>query len=238
MDAESTITPGRLWDETLTKEPHPRVAPKTWSAFALPFRHREFLPYPTAPSPRDFRDVLESRRSAVHGPLSKEELASLLWYATGIRGWEQSGRAGLPISWRPAPSAGGLHPIEIVAIPACVDEEILHYDPLDHCYGYWGGPWCDLITEHIAMTTLAVGAVSGWTLFMIADFARTDAAYENPVTLIMRDAGCLVGTLCLCAEWLGLSSCPIGSLRQDLVAKLGYPEDRFMAVGAVQISKR
>lgn len=238
MDAESTIIPGSLWDESLTKEPHPRITPRACADFELPFLQREYLPLPKTLPPRDFRDVLEARRSAVYGPLDKYELAALLWYATGIRGWEQSGRSGFPISWRPAPSAGGLHPIEIVAISSCGDCEVMHYNPRDHSYGYWGGPWDHLILDNSAKSTMAIGAASGWTLFMVADFGRTEAAYENPITLIFRDSGCLICTLCLCAEWLGLSSCPIGSLSQDLVAKLGYPEDRFLAVGAVQISKR
>src|SRR3546814_6863088 len=87
----------------------------------------------------------------------------------GVRGWEESGRAGIPISWRPAPSGGGLHPIEIIAIPTQPGADVLHYDAVNHSYDYWGGPWDDLIRGNYAKVTLAIGATSGWTIFLVAD---------------------------------------------------------------------
>jgi hypothetical protein len=54
----------------------------------------------------------------------------------------------------------------------------------------------------------------------------------------LRDAGCLVSTLCLCAEWLDLAACPLGFLGEDMVSPLGFPQPRFRAVGGVQITRR
>jgi hypothetical protein len=64
------------------------------------------------------------------------------------------------------------------------------------------------------------------------------AVYENADSLILRDAGCLVSTLCLCAEWLDLAACPLGFLGEDMVTPLGFPRPRFRAVGGVQITRR
>src|SRR3546814_2521031 len=147
MAAENTFIRGRLLDGSPISEPRPRSQPEVWQNFELPFVRREFLSYPRNPPSRSFLDVLEARRSAVNGPLTKEALADLLWYATGVRGWEESGRAGIPISWRPAPSGGGLHPIEIIAIPNQTGADVLHYDPENHSYDYWGGPWDDSSEE-------------------------------------------------------------------------------------------
>jgi SagB-type dehydrogenase family enzyme len=238
MAAENTSTPGRPSDTSLIREPHPRSRPEAWQPFELPFLRREFLPLPKNPPAKSFCEVLEGRRSAVHGRLTKELLGDLLWYATGVRGWEEAGRASIPISWRPAPSGGGLHPIEIIAIPDQPGGSVLHYDAMNHSYGYWEGPWDGLIRENYEKVGQAIGTPFGWTLFFVADVSKTGAAYENPLSIVLRDSGCLIATLCFCAEWLGLSSCPIGSLRQELVDVLGFPAARYAAVGAVQISKR
>lgn len=83
-----------------------------------------------------------------------------------------------------------------------------------------------------------LGGSAGCTLRLVADLDRAGAAYEAPVSLVLRDAGCLAATLYLVAEWLGLVACPLGFLGQDLVEALGFPTSRFMGVGAVQVGRR
>src|SRR3546814_9166392 len=112
MAAENTFIRGRLLDGSPISEPRPRSQPEVWQNFELPFVRREFLSYPRNPPSRSLLDVLDARRSAVHGPLTKEARADLLRYSTGLRGWGESRRRGIPISWRPAPSGGGLLPID------------------------------------------------------------------------------------------------------------------------------
>ncbi len=55
------------------------------------------------------------------------------------------------------------------------------------------------------------------------NIGQSIAAYENAGSLILRDAGCLVLTLCLCAEWLDLAACPLGFLGEDMVSPLVFP---------------
>jgi len=62
------------------------------------------------------------------------------------------------------------------------------------------------------------------------------AAYDNPESLVWRDAGALLFAICLFAEGLGLAACPLGFVGQWSVEALGFPADRFLAVGGVQIS--
>lgn len=195
------------------------------------------LPIPVDPEPRSFVDVLRSRHSVVGNPVDRGRIAELLWHATGTKGHAPAGRAGMPVEWRAAPSAGGLHPISIVCIPeTIINDGVLLYDPREHAYMNLDVDQNTIVATNTADVAAVVNNPHGYTLRLIADIEKTGAAYENPITLVFRDVGCLIGTLCLCAEWLGLTACPLGFLGQSMVTALGFPEPRFHAVGGVQVS--
>ena len=80
------------------------------------------------------------------------------------------------------------------------------------------------------------GGDHGITLRFVTDAQKLDAAYENSETLAFRDAGCIIATLGMCAEWLNLAMCPLGFVGQDMLNVLGFPRERFLATGAVQIT--
>lgn len=221
----------------LTDEPCPRTPPLAWRPYRPPVVATEHLTRPEAPPPRDFGDVLRSRRSALAGPIGWSDIAMLLWHAAGTKGHAPAGRAGLPIEWRPSPSAGGLHPIQLVCINDRGDGPVRLYDPIEHAFQLLDVPHGEITAKNATAVAQVVGAHRGCTLRLIADVGKVGAAYSNPESLIWRDAGCLIATLCLCAEWLGLAACPLGFLGDDMVAPLGFPGTRFQAVGAVQVSR-
>lgn len=82
------------------------------------------------------------------------------------------------------------------------------------------------------------GRVAGCTVRFIGDASKVDAAYTDADSLILRDAGALLATLCLCAEWLGVSARPLGFLGDEIVQQLGFPASRFVGLGGVQLSGR
>lgn len=217
-------------------EPRPRETPLTWASFEPRCRDIEMLPIPVDPKPRSFGDVLRSRHSIVGNPVDRFRIAELLWHAAGTKGHAPAGRAGMPIELRAAPSAGGLHPISIVCIPEAITDGVLLYDPREHAYRDLDVDQRAIVAANTADVVAVVNSPHGYTLRLFADIEKTGAAYDNPITLVYRDVGCLIGTLCLCAEWLGLAACPLGFLGQSMITALGFPEPRFHAVGGVQIS--
>ena len=73
------------------------------------------LPRPTLSSERSFESALKERRSVreySHRPLTRSELAQLLWAAQGITG---------PDGVRTAPSAGALYPLGVSVVAGRVD---------------------------------------------------------------------------------------------------------------------
>lgn len=183
-----------------------------------------------------FGDVLESRRSGLGASVSWSRIADLLWFAAGIRGKHSHGRAGFPIQWSATPSAGGLGCVQIVCI-SDIDGLARLYDPFEH-------KMFELLADqqHIAAANrcaveAVVGDFRGCTLRFIADHSKASAAYSSAENLLLRDAGALLATIGLCATWLGMTACPLGFLGQDLLASLGFPNERFLGVGGVQIGE-
>ena len=219
-----------------SEEPFPRERPLRWKPFVPATSATELL-VPPGPGPATpFGDVLESRRSAMAGDVDWPSVAGLLWHAAATKGWPGPGRAGLPLQERPAPSAGGLHPVRIVCMSDRGMDAPRLYDPETHSFHLLHVVRDATMAVNRAAVETVTGASRGTTLRMVADMARTRAGYHRPESLVMRDAGCLIATLCLCAGWLGLAACPLGFLGQEMVSMLGFPTPRFRAVGAVQIT--
>jgi SagB-type dehydrogenase family enzyme len=166
---------------------------------------------------------------------SLQQIAALLWYAARVQRIWPSGRAGIPWEWRAAPSAGGLHPIEIVCIPSAVGLGVKLYDPRRHAFHELDISVTRVIAANKRSIEAILGSSRGITLQFLADFSKTNAGYKNAASLVMRDAGCLLAVLCLCAEWLGFAACPVGRLGTEYVRLLGFPANRYVGVGAVQI---
>lgn len=221
-----------------TNEPYPREEPLSWGSFQPASLEMERLDRPRPPAPRDFADVVRARRSELAGPVGWNHVAELLWHAAGSKGYADSGRAGLPIEWRASPSAGGLHPVRLLCINDDADHRPRLYNSIDHAFHILDVDSEAIAAKNAAAVAAVVGAHRGCTIRFIADISKVVAVYENADSLVLRDAGCLVSTLCLCAEWLDLAACPLGFLGEDMVTPLGFPRPRFRAVGGVQITRR
>lgn len=223
---------------TLTEEPRPRDPPEAWAEYDFAVQGVATPLPPLALPGTPFTAVLEGRRSRLGQAVGWERLASLLWYGAGTRGAAPQGRAGVPIEWRTSPAAGGLHGIHIVCLCPSAGEAVRLYQPRSHTFALLD---CDPLAVQLGNQQLlsgVIGSREGATLRFVADTFKYAAAYEHPDSLILRDAGCLVAVLAMCAEALGLACCPLGFLGQDLVGALRWPGDRFRAVGGVQVGER
>lgn len=216
----------------LTEEPAPRSEPGAWSDSWPRATNILSLPAPAFPPERSFLDVLQARHSSIGGPVLLHEVASLLWYAmaptpTGV------GRAGMPTEHRPYPTAGGLHCVRVLLVDS--DQQLVAlYEPTDHSLHVIDAP--GLATANDADVAALLGRRSGCSLRLVGDQAKAQAAYTSPETLLLREAGGLSATIGLCAEWLGLAACPLGSLGTNLLAALGSPQGQLLGLGGVQIS--
>lgn len=216
----------------LTREPAPRSEPGQWSDCWPRAAYALSLSAPTSAPNRPFLDVLQARNSSVGGPAPIQEIADLLWYAmaptpTGV------GRAGMATEHRPYPSAGGLDCVSVLLVSSD-DQLAALYEPSDHRLLVFDAP--DLIAANDADVTALLGRGTGCSLRFIGDLAKAQAAYTAPETLLLREAGGLGATIGLCAEWLNLRACPLGTLGIGLLAILGDAQGRLVGVGGIQIT--
>nr|WP_137828000.1 hypothetical protein [Methylobacterium sp. L1A1] len=112
------------------------------------------------------------------------------------------------------------------------------YDADAHAFGILDVDAALVATLNAVSVEAVLGRRTGCTIRFVADVAKVAAAYEEPLSLVWRDAGCLLATLCFAAEWAGLCACPLGFEGQELVGPLGFSEQRFLATGAVQVGSR
>lgn len=219
-------------------EPRPRLPPR-------PTVRQRWDGWPRTPLPRNvcvsdvgFWEVLRRRRSTLGtGPVSTQDLASILWHATLLRG-RQPATPSFP-AWesRVAPSAGGLHVISLLCLS--LDDQQLAgiYDPDRHeLIGLASANMEEALRANRKSVGEICAASTGTTLQFVADVERAEAAYENGESLVWRDAGALLAVIALVADALGFAATPLGRVGETVIRAAGLPKPRWRAVGAIHIT--
>jgi SagB-type dehydrogenase family enzyme len=165
---------------------------------------------PTQPTP--LASLVERRRSErAFAPPTVADLSALLGGVARLVSFGQAD-VGYQRSWRPYPSAGGRHPIDLAIAAGNVE-------------GLPAGAWwfdaatldfvrADFPAEAgLAAVHAALDVANGppAAIFAVAHVARTLSRYPNGTSLIWRDAGVVLAMLHLQATELELSSCIIGT---------------------------
>jgi SagB-type dehydrogenase family enzyme len=175
------------------------------------------LPQPVVDGDPSLESALAQRRSVrafTPDPLSLEELGQLLWAAQGVTA-EWGGR--------PAPSTGGLYPLELHVVISEVrglDPGAYRYRPATH--GLERTADSDLSDDlgRAALGQETIGAAPA-NIVVAAVRSRTAERYgpraERYVTL---EAGHAAQNVALQAIGLGLGSVPVGAFDDDEVASL------------------
>ena len=124
---------------------------------------------------------------------------------------------GFPLTLRPTPSAGAIHPIHLLIIGPNADSW-LRYDPFEHTLRCVPSA-CDPRAVHQAMQAV-LPAPSATLLLLAAEPGMTASKYAQPSSLVWRDAGVLLGFLAMGAQALDLSFCPLGITGEPYVSRL------------------
>lgn len=167
-----------------------------------------------------FFDVLNNRKSTrSFGQLGLDQLSTLLWYSVKAKKLSVS-ESGMILSHRAAPSAGGIHPIDVfVSLPISLSKrQLLLYDPIGHrlarikinCAD--GSGFFKEIDSCLPLT-------EGTLIWFGASLSDTGMKYVNYESLVWRDAGALLMTFQLVATALKINSCPVGTLGEPFLSK-------------------
>lgn len=175
----------------------------------------------TPPQDTPFSSVLERRRSRRRmSRLPLRELSSVLAFALGPRAVLSGDRRGR--SLRPSPSAGALHPVELLLVDGL---RVFRYMPMTH--------ELDLLRvsrpEVLRAFSRECGKIlptahRGTAVVLAGEMQRVATVYEHPESLLWRDAGALLQTLALVVAAYGLAFCPLGILGRSVLEAIGLQE--------------
>jgi SagB-type dehydrogenase family enzyme len=189
--------------------------PETYKSY--PYSKIVQLPSQFAESTFNFTEVLRQRksiRSFSLKPLSKVDLAFLLWASTGIQRTEHK------YEFRTAPSAGALYPIETYLATNNVEdlsEGIYHYNIKNHLLeeiklGRFSGKLAHAALDQEMCADAAVVFI--WT----AVFERSKWKYhQRAYRYIYLDAGHVAQNLALASTSINCGSCQVGAFFDDEV---------------------
>jgi len=187
--------------------------PETYKSY--PSSRVIHLPNVPQEATMDFAEVLRRRKSIrtfSNQPLSKEDLAFLLWASTGIQRIEHG------YEFRTAPSAGALYPVETYIATNNVEDiepGIYHYNIKDHLLeeiktGNFGEA-----LAHAALNQemcADASAIFIWT----AVFERSKWKYsQRAYRYIYLDAGHVAENFALAVVSINCGSCHIGAFFDD-----------------------
>lgn len=188
------------------------------------------------PPPSLFTDVFEARRS--DREMSRAPLREIInVVAFGTRPRFVLANDTLKRTRRPTPSAGAIHPVDVVLIDWRVAPRVMRYDSFSHQLELLEAVESPKdLTNLVHATEQILPRARATAIVLLCDTTRVAAAYDNSDTLFWRDAGALLQTLFLTATAFRLAFCPLGILGHEVVRALGL-EHRFTAAGVALIGR-
>lgn len=209
-----------------------------YEPFIYPQGRKKKLTKPDTVLDSPFIDVLFKRCS--HKNLTFCEIrrvSEVLFYCMRIHEITND-LTGTITSKRICPSAGARHPIDIfVSLPEKLNErELFYYNPIDHSLNELMLDKKNVATflEDINSTLFLNDAYLFWFSMQVE---KTGSKYLNPESLYWRDAGCLLYAIQLISTYIGLSSCPIGTLASKSFHNLFF-SDKIQSGGGILIGNQ
>jgi SagB-type dehydrogenase family enzyme len=196
----------------LAEAAHAQPAETTIAAHAemLPGGERIRVGAIGMPNPID--GVLRARASIRDvEPPTLADIAAVLVATARVRYWDEA-PDGFQRTYRPVPSAGGRHPIELWLAARDVDGLAAGLWAFDatRCDLVAAGPVPQPVWDGVA-AALQRDPTQPAVVLLVAQFDRTLSRYPAGASLVWRDAGATAATLHLCATAAGLRSTIVGT---------------------------
>jgi SagB-type dehydrogenase family enzyme len=204
--------------------------------FIYPIEETINLTRPTNFPPINFWDVLDNRKSHRNfRKLSLEEISKVLWSAAKVK--EIQGQAdGYMLTRRPSASAGARHPIDILIISPALEnnQNIYYYNPFDHSLNKLGIEK-QVLTEFSHHANSILSIYEGSLVWFLSHPDRTSTKYDNPLSLIWRDAGALIHSFQVACSGLNINSCAIGTLGEPFMSTMFSKFGKTFGAGGIII---
>ncbi|WP_240600274.1 nitroreductase family protein [Solilutibacter silvestris] len=179
--------------------------------------------------------ALDARRSErTFAPIPEALLGALLWHVARTKESAPS-PFGFQIEYRPSPSAGAIHPIHLV-IQLADEDSWARYNPQEHSLDLLANG-NRLLQPLLDYSGQVMPQGGGRLILFVAEPGKTAAKYQNPESLVWRDAGVLQSSIALVAAALGLNYCLLGITGNPWVAQLSN-QGKLQGVGVAILGKK
>ncbi len=172
-----------------------------------------------------FFDTLRARRTHrqfAAGPVSMENVSTLLHTTWGVQGYWQSPVYG-ELAYKTSPSGGARHPGEVYIMAlrvAGLKRGIYHYQARDHRLALMPAKASARLATACCVGQSYFGGAAA-LFFMTAVFARTMWKYQSAraYRVVLLETGHLCQTFCLTATRLGLAPFCTAAFKDSLIEK-------------------
>jgi SagB-type dehydrogenase family enzyme len=204
------------------KNPRPRKKSQSSKNYSYFFDENiVILPQPGDKVVVSFFDVINARKSErFFSELSLYQISNLLWYSAKVKD-AFAVENGNILTHRNSPSAGAIHPIDIlVSLSSPLKERVLYYyNPFEHkLIKLKFNPL--LLHKFFVHVSSNLKLDNGMLVWFVAHIKRTQAAYINPESLVWKDAGALIMMFQLVATAFDIKSCPVGTLGEPILSEM------------------
>lgn len=217
------------------KDPIPKNQPDKFEPFVYPVKNKRILERTFVKNDKEFLDVIFSRRSSrKFSGISLNQLSQLLYLSTKIQSLKVD-ELGYILTNRTTPSAGARHPVDLlVSIDNPKGNRILsYYNPIDHSLNDLSlqknelQNFFEVISKNLSINKACI-------IWFSIQVAKTESKYKNPESLYWKDTGALLYCIQLIATYLGLKSCPLGTLANSSFKNL-FKADLLHSGGGVLV---
>lgn len=187
--------------------PSPKEFPKVYSPYKWQIQHSKALHIPIDDMQLSLGKALKSRKTRREfESITIEQLAHFFWFSCRVLD-TGSDELGFNITKRPSPSAGAIHPIHVLV--RLEDGYLWRYDGFQHYLIRVEEHWVDAHKVQFSAKEV-INPGKGLIMFFLAESGKSLAKYNDPESLVWRDAGAMLGIMSLVAEGIGLAFCPLG----------------------------
>jgi SagB-type dehydrogenase family enzyme len=212
--------------------PTPKSKENKVTEFNYPIIKHIPLPKPKMPKVDLLTCISERRSASKFKKMNLEGISQILWLSAKIKKVHVQ-KNGYILSHRPAPSAGGRHPIDIL-VQLDNKGDLFYYNAFDHSLNK-----LDLKPEILKKLNKhshkTLPRRTGTMIWFISHKDWTEAKYKHSKSLIWRDSGALIYCFQLAGTALGINSCPVGTLGEPFLGEAFKKYGKIQGVGGVVI---
>lgn len=203
------------------------------TVFSYPICDTVRLLAPSNLKPINFWDVINNRRSnRSFQQLSLQQISNLLWVSAKVKNISVQ-ENGYILTQRPNASAGARHPIDIIILSPLLENDcFFYYNPFEHSLNklLLDDKLIEEFTNHL---DAIIKVTNGTIIWFIAHPSRTEAKYNDPLSLIWRDAGTLIHSIEVVCSGFAINSCAVGTLGEPYISKMFSSHGNLFGVGGI-----